>query len=411
MRKFSWVILAVYIIASAAALIISWILYSFRLLLLVCPVVTTIVFVASLVLLFVFLQRHINKIKNLVSDFQRQEAKIKRISQPYWKFTRQDILEATANFSDAKVIGKGRFGTVYMGILPNGQAVAIKRMEFSEDRECCLKHFLSELEILGRLRHRNLMKILGYFFNGQEMIIASKFMANFSLDVLLHGPLDCRLDWKQRLNIAVGVAHGLAYLHHECSNTIVHCDLKPANILVDKHLEAHIADFGVARIMNNNELTPSSLGSGFTIGYTAPEKAYQVRLSPKADIYSYGVLLLELISGVKPTSSSLIDKGPTLSQWANKVYIENNLIEFIDDYLKSAFRNDQIYDAMKRIIKLGIICTQENPEKRPDMKDVVMILKNIKQEVREFNMPISVLIEQEHQHPDTLTSSSMSSTQ
>ncbi|GLJ27532.1 hypothetical protein SUGI_0540210 [Cryptomeria japonica] len=308
---------------------------------------------------------------------------------------------------------EGRFGTVYMGILANGQAVAIKRMElsFSEDRECCLKHLFSELQILWQLRHRNLMRILGYFFNDQEMIIVSKFMLNFSLDVLLHRTLKCRLDWRRRLNIAVGVAHGLAYLHHECRNTIVHCDLKPGNILVDEYLEPHIADFGVARIMNNNELTSSSLGSGFTIGYTAPEKAYQVRLSPKVDVYSYGVVLLELISGVMPTSSRLVDMGLTLSQWANKAYTENNLIEFIDDYLKSSLRDDQIYDAMKKIIKLGIICTQENPEKRPHMKDVVEILKNIKQEVREFNIPISVLIEEEHQHRETLTSSSMSSTQ
>ncbi|XP_057858291.2 cold-responsive protein kinase 1 isoform X2 [Cryptomeria japonica] len=342
-----------------------------------------------------------------------REVKIKRISQPYWKFTGQDLVEATANFSDRKVIGKGRFGTVYMGILANGQAVAIKRMELSlsEDRDCCLKHFLSELQILGQLRHRNLMRILGYFFNGQEMITVSKFMLNFSLDVLLHRTLKCTLDWRRRLNIAVGVAHGLAYLHHECRNTIVHCDLKPGNILVDEYLEPHIADFGVARIMNNNELTSSSLGSGFTIGYTAPEKAYQVRLSPKVDVYSYGVVLLELISGVMPTSSRLVDMGLTLSQWANKAYTENNLIEFIDDYLKSSLRDDQIYDAMKKIIKLGIICTQENPEKRPHMKDVVEILKNIKQEVREFNIPISVLIEEEHQHRETLTSSSMSSTQ
>ncbi|GLJ27507.1 hypothetical protein SUGI_0539610 [Cryptomeria japonica] len=240
------------------------------------------------------------------------------------------------------------------------------------------------------------------------MIIVSKFMPNFSLDVLLHGPLDCRLDWKQRLNIAVGVAHGLAYLHHECKNRIVHCDLKPANILVDEHLEAHIADFGVARIMNNNELAPSSLGFCFTIGYTAPEMAYQVRWSPKADIYSFGVVLLELISGVKPTSSDLVDKGLTLPQWATKAQIENNFAELIDDCLKNIYKDKQVYVEMERVLNLGIICTHENPKMRPDMKDIVQILTDIKQKNKEFNIPISVLAEQEFQYYEILTDSSIS---
>ncbi|GLJ27505.1 hypothetical protein SUGI_0539570 [Cryptomeria japonica] len=342
------------------------------------------------------------------SHFQTEEAKIKRISQPYLKFTRKDLVEATANFSDTKVIGRGRFGTVYRGILGKGQTVAIKRMEFSEDRECCLKHFLSELEILGRLRHRNLMRILGYFFNGQEMIIVTKFMANFSLDVLLHGPLDCRLDWTQRLNIAVGVAHGLAYLHHECRDTIVHCDLKPANILVDEHLEAHIADFGIARIMNNTVLPPSSLGSCFTIGYTAPERAYQMRYFPKADIYSFGVVLLELISGVKPTSSILVEKGLTLSQWANTVRAKTNMMELIDDCLKDIYNDKQVYDDLEKVIRLGIICTHEDPKLRPDMKDVVKVLMDIKQGIREFDIPISILANQEFQYYETFSDSSMS---
>ncbi|XP_057829649.2 receptor-like serine/threonine-protein kinase At1g78530 [Cryptomeria japonica] len=409
MRKSVRILLAIYLISCAISLIISWKLYYLHLVLRAFPLFTTIVFVSSFVLLFsVFLQPYINRNRNRVSDFETLEAKIQRISQPYLKTTQQDLVEATANFSDRKIIGKGRFGTVYRGILGNGQTVAIKRMELSEDRQCCLEHFLSELEILGGLRHRNLMRILGYFFNGQEMIIVSKFMANFSLDVLLHGPLDCRLDWKQRLNIAVGVAHGLAYLHHDCKNTIVHCDLKPANILVDEHLEAHIADFGVARIMNNNEVTPSSLGFCFTIGYTAPERAYQLRWSPKADIYSFGVVLLELISGIKPTNSSLLDKGLALPQWAAKVQMENNLTELIDDCLKNIYKDKQVYVEMERILKLGIICTHENPKIRPDMKDVVHILTDIKQRNRKFNIPISVLAEQEFQYYEILTDSSIS---
>jgi serine/threonine protein kinase len=164
---------------------------------------------------------------------------------------------------------------VYRGILSNGQVVAIKRINsapFSKN------HFLSELHILGQLRHRNLLKILGYFHNGQEMILLSKFMTNLSLHILLHGPQDCRLNWRQRLKIAMGVAFGLEYLHHGLRNAIVHGDLKPANILLDEHLEPHIADFGLAQVISNNQRTQSSLGPpfAFTVGYTAPgtEKKY-----------------------------------------------------------------------------------------------------------------------------------------
>ncbi|KAH9304561.1 hypothetical protein KI387_008965, partial [Taxus chinensis] len=256
-----------------------------------------------------------------LSAYAAEEAKIGRISEPYLRVTQQDLLIATSNFSDKKIIGKGRFGTVYRGILDNGQTVAIKRIKLEDPFSH--SHFLSELRILGQLRHRNLLKILGYFFNDKEMLIISKFMANLSLDVLLHGPPDCKLNWKQRLNIAIGVAHGLAHLHHECRNTIVHCDLKPGNILVDENMEALIADFGLSKIINIDHMTESSLGPRFTVGYAAPERAYLVRPSPRTDVYSFGIVLLELISGLNPTSSILIDKGMTLSHWASEEYAEN----------------------------------------------------------------------------------------
>lgn len=391
-------LIACYLLTMIASVIVSWILYTGGHVLLIFPLLCTVMSMASLVVLIsLYVLFGCNR-GCPPSAFKAQEARTQRICFPFLRVTKEDLVAATANFSHRKIIGRGRFGMVYRGILSNGQVVAIKRIKsspFAKD------HFLSELHILGQLRHRNLLKILGYFHNGQEMILLSKFMPNLSLHILLHGPQDCRLNWRQRLKIAVGVAFGLEYLHHGLRNPIVHGDLKPANILLDEHLEPHIADFGLAKVLSNNQRTQSSLNESpltFTVGYTAPEKAFLgVKTSPKADVYSYGILLLELVSGLKPSSSTLLEMGVTISQWAINAVSENNCIELMDSCLRS---NPEFHNEIQRVVKIGIHCTLESPQMRPAMKDVVKRLDEVMGQ-RQWNIPLYVLAHQELQMQDS----------
>eukprot|EP01018_Ginkgo_biloba_P007132 Gb_08219 [translate_table: standard] len=392
-----WIFISCFVITTTASIIISWTLYFFHLVRIAFPILSLIAFVASLIIVIpVFLR------KGHVSDYEAREAKLRKISQPFLRISEEELLQATANFNHGKIIGKGRFGTVYKGLLSNGYTVAIKR--FQLDETSSRKHALSEVKILGQLRHRNLLRILGYFFNGNEMVLISEFMPNLSLDILLHGPAQCILDWRQRLNIAVGVAHGLAYLHHECRNTIVHCDLKPSNILLDENMEAHIADFGVARVINDKDVTESSFGPRFTAGYAAPEKAYDLNPSSKGDVYSFGILLLELITGIKPTSSRF-EEGVTLYQWVKKAVVENDLVEVLDDFLKIDF--ELYHNEIQRFIRIAILCAYESPHMRPLMNDVMKGLEEIKEE-RQFNIPLNFLAEQMKPLPPLLRISSMS---
>lgn len=392
---------ACYTLTMLANVIASWTLYARRLVLLIYPILATFMFIAALLLFFFLLQRSYTARRT--SAFKAQEARIQRICSPFWRVTKEDLVAATANFSCQNIIGKGRFGTVYRGILSNGQTVAIKRIKLEEP--FAKKHFLSELHILGQLRHRNLLRILGYFQNADEMILLSKFMANLNLDILLHGPQDCRLNWRQRLKIAVGVASGLEYLHHGCKNAIVHCDVKPANILLDQNLEPHLGDFGLAQLLTNHHRTQSSMGPPliFTVGYTAPERASPfTKTSPKADVYSYGILLLELISGLKPTSSTFIEMEVTISQWARTALGENNCSEVIDGCLKS---DSEFHGEIQRVVRIGIQCAHEMPERRPAMNDVVKMLEEIMGIKKQWNIPIDVLAYQETLMEDALLSS------
>eukprot|EP01018_Ginkgo_biloba_P007133 Gb_08220 [translate_table: standard] len=400
-QSLRWIFIACFALTTTATIILSWTLYFFHLIPIFFPILSIFALVASLTILIpIFLTWYGDR----VSNYEAWEAKLGKISQPFLRMSEEELLRATANFNHEKIIGKGRFGTVYKGILSNGYPVAIKR--FQLDETSSRKHALSEVKILGQLRHRNLLRILGYFFNGNEMVLISEFMPNLSLHILLHGPVQCILDWKQRLNIAVGVAHGLAYLHHECRNTIVHCDLKPSNILLDENMEAHIADFGVARVINDNDVTESSFGPRFTAGYAAPEKAYELKPSSKGDVYSFGILLLELITGVKPTSSRF-EEGVTLYQWVKKAVVENDLIEVLDDYLKNDF--ELYHNEIQRLIRIAILCAYESPHMRPLMKDVVKGLEEIKEE-RQFNTPLCILAEQMEPRPSSLRDSSSMST-
>ncbi|KAL2928520.1 Proline-rich receptor-like protein kinase PERK1 [Bienertia sinuspersici] len=213
-------------------------------------------------------------------------------------FTYEELFEATNGFSDDYIIGQGGFGYVYQGILSNGKVAAIKQLKlgsFQGERE-----FSAEIDIISRIHHKNLVSLIGYSIDGNQKLLVYEFMANNSLAYHLHASeAKSELRWDTRMQIAIGSAKGLAYLHEDCDPKIIHRDIKATNILLDSNFKAKVSDFGLAKFVADAETHVTTRVMG-TFGYIAPEYASSGKLTEKSDVYSFGIVLLELISGRAP---------------------------------------------------------------------------------------------------------------
>ncbi|KAH0645153.1 hypothetical protein KY284_033037 [Solanum tuberosum] len=292
-------------------------------------------------------------------------------------FTESEIL---VNMTEENLIGSGGCGKVYrVGVNPNGNFVAVKRILNKRNLDHGLeKQFLAEVEVLGSIRHSNIVKLLCCISSGNSKVLVYEYMENHSLDKWLHhkrrsekditASAHCVLEWRTRLQIAVGAARGLCYMHHECSPPIIHRDIKCSNILLDHELNAKIADFGLAKVLAKWGDTETASAIAGTFGYLAPEYAYTSKVKAKIDVYSFGVVLLELVTGREPING---DEHINLAQWAWTHHEEGNLVvDAIDEEIKEAcFLNE-----MSSMFKLGLICTSNIPSVRPSMKEVLQIL-------------------------------------
>ncbi|KAI5080043.1 hypothetical protein GOP47_0005522 [Adiantum capillus-veneris] len=237
-----------------------------------------------------------------------------------------DILRLTENLGQKHVIGFGASSTVYKCILKSGRTVAIKKLYSHYQQNS--REFEAELDTVGRIKHRNLVSLLGYSLSLQGNLLFYDFMENGSLWDILHGAKKMKLDWDLRLSIALGAAKGLAYLHHDCNPRIVHRDVKSSNILLDGGLEAHLTDFGIAKSISLAKAHTSTLVMG-TIGYIDPEYARTSRLNEKSDVYSFGVVLLELLTGKKA-----VDDDINLHQWVLSQQNGGSVVEIVDPILR-----------------------------------------------------------------------------
>ncbi|KAL2242706.1 PTI1-like tyrosine-protein kinase At3g15890 [Sesamum indicum] len=288
-----------------------------------------------------------------------------------WRiFSLKELQLATNNFNYDNKLGEGGFGSVYWGQLWDGSQIAVKRLKsWSNKAEM---EFSIEVEILARVRHKNLLTLRGYCAEGQERLIVYDYMTNLSLLSHLHGQhsAECHLDWTRRMNIAIGAAEGIAYLHHYATPHIIHRDIKASNVLLDSDFKAQVADFGFAKFIPDGATHVTTRVKG-TLGYLAPEYAMLGKASESCDVYSFGILLLELASGKKPLEKLSSTMKRTITDWALPLACERKFNELADPRLDGKY----IEEELKRVIFVGLICACNRPEKRPTILEVVDLLK------------------------------------
>ncbi|KAM1407257.1 hypothetical protein ACFXTH_001841 [Malus domestica] len=296
--------------------------------------------------------------------------------QPLLKLTLVDILEATNNFCKTNIIGDGGFGTVYKATLSDGKTVAVKKL--SEYKTQGHREFIAEMETLGKVNHQNLVPLLGYCSLGEEKLLVYEYMVNGSLDIWLRnrtGDLEV-LDWDRRFKIAMGAARGLAFLHHGFSPHIIHRDIKASNILLNEDFEPKVADFGLARLISACETHISTDIAG-TFGYIPPEYGQSGRSTTKGDVYSFGVILLELVTGKEPTGPDFKDlEGGNLVGWVFQMMKKGKAADVLDPVVLDADSKRR----MVQVLKIACVCLSDNPAQRPTMLQVLKFLKEISDE-------------------------------
>ncbi|KAI3459805.1 hypothetical protein Pfo_016468 [Paulownia fortunei] len=281
------------------------------------------------------------------------------------------ILEATNHFSSSNKLGEGGFGPVYKGMLEEGQEIAVKRL--SKESRQGLDELKNEIIFIAKLQHRNLVKLLGCCIQGEESMLVYEYMPNKSLDVILFDQIkSILLDWQKRFNIINGIARGLLYLHQDSRLRIIHRDLKASNILLDSEMNPKISDFGLARSFGGNETEAQTHRVVGTYGYMSPEYAVDGLFSVKSDVFSFGVLVLEIVSGKRNRGFSHSEHSLNLLGHAWKLYKEGRSLELVNACLVDLFHSAEVL----RSIQVGLLCVQQNPEDRPSMSSVVFMLGN-----------------------------------
>ncbi|QCE03311.1 lectin-domain containing receptor kinase VI.4-like [Vigna unguiculata] len=280
------------------------------------------------------------------------------------RFRYRDLHLATKGFTESQLIGVGGFGSVYKGVLPStGSEVAVKRILRTPAKG--MREFAAEIESLGRLRHKNLVNLQGWCKHKNDLLLVYDYIPNGSLDSLLFSK-SFVLDWDQRFRILKGVAAGLLYLHEEWEQVVIHRDVKSSNILIDGDFNAHLGDFGLARLYSHDQVSHTTSVVG-TIGYIAPELTRTGKASTSSDVYAFGVLLLEMVAGTRPVGSS---GNFFLVDWVLENSHLGQILEVVDPKLDSVYDEEEA----ELVLKLGLLCTQNKAEYRPSIQQVTRYL-------------------------------------
>ncbi|XP_010502195.1 PREDICTED: probable leucine-rich repeat receptor-like serine/threonine-protein kinase At3g14840 [Camelina sativa] len=300
----------------------------------------------------------------------QMEKDFKNLDFQISSFSLRQIKVATDNFDPANKIGEGGFGPVHKGTLTDGTVIAVKQLSAKSKQGN--REFLNEIAMISALQHPHLVKLYGCCVEGDQLLLVYEYLENNSLARALFGPQETQipLNWSMRQKICVGIARGLAYLHEESRLKIVHRDIKATNVLLDKDLNPKISDFGLAKL-DEEENTHISTRVAGTYGYMAPEYAMRGHLTDKADVYSFGIVALEIVHGKSNTSSRSKAETFYLLDWVHVLREQNNLVEVIDPRLGTSYNRQE---AMT-MIQIGMLCTSPAPADRPSMSTVVSMLE------------------------------------
>ncbi|XP_017641966.1 probable leucine-rich repeat receptor-like serine/threonine-protein kinase At3g14840 isoform X1 [Gossypium arboreum] len=316
--------------------------------------------------------------KGCLRQKSQLERELKGLDLQTSSFSLRQIKAATNNFDVANKIGEGGFGPVYKGTLADGTVIAVKQLSAKSKQGN--REFVNEIGMISALQHPHLVKLFGCCIEGNQLLLIYEYMENNSLARALFGPLDCqlKLDWPTRRKICIGIARGLAYLHEESRLKIVHRDIKATNVLLDKHLNPKISDFGLAKLDEEDNTHISTRVAG-TYGYMAPEYAMRGYLTDKADVYSFGIVILEIVSGRSNTNCRPKEESFYLLDWVHVLKEEGNLLGLVDPRLGSNYNKEEVMT----MINVAFLCTDVNAATRPAMSSVVSMLEG-KASVQEF---------------------------
>ncbi|TVU03165.1 hypothetical protein EJB05_51297, partial [Eragrostis curvula] len=311
------------------------------------------------------------------SELWAAEEGYKIMTSNFRRYSYQELVKATRKFKVE--LGRGGSGTVYKGMLEDDRQVAVKKLQNIKQGK---EEFQAELSVIGRINHMNLVRIWGVCSEGSHRLLVSEYVENGSLaNILFNDKNNILLDWKGRFNIALGVAKGLAYLHHECLEWVIHCDVKPENILLDPNMEPKITDFGLAKLLNRGGPNQNVSHVRGTLGYIAPEWVSGLPITAKVDVYSYGVVLLELLSG---TRVSELVEGSDKDHMVLRKFVrmlvdklEGEEQSWVDGFVDTKLSRPFNYIQARTLIKLAVSCLEEDRGKRPTMECIVQTLLSV----------------------------------
>ncbi|KNA13430.1 hypothetical protein SOVF_117030, partial [Spinacia oleracea] len=285
-------------------------------------------------------------------------------------FTYEELALATDDFSSSNLLGQGGFGYVYKGVLPNGKEIAVKQLKAGSAQG--EREFQAEVKTISLVHHRHLVSLVGYCISGDQRLLVYDFISNKTLEFHLHGEGTSPMSWESRLKTAIGAAKGLAYLHEDCNPKIIHRDIKTENILIDDEFEAKVADFGLAKFSLDTDTHVSTRVMG-TFGYLAPEYAASGKLTEKSDVFSFGVVLLQLITGRRPVDKTRPFRDDSIVEWARPLLTQalegGSFSDIVDPRLE-----DYNPSEMVQMIACAAVCVRISARQRPRMIQVVRAL-------------------------------------